>query len=243
VLSRLKPRASRKPNTRLVSTCAIKLKNFKNTDIERSRVGQLEHKLDGLLSAIQHIQANSSAPSPSQPQVNNSEAPSAPVPTQYRDQTEHTDLRLAPIADNDASDRRNSAASGSSLSLPPVEQVEGLELIPGVQITYLEAERALKEYTLAYYPHFPFVPIRPGLTAYDFNRRQPFLFRTIVQVSMPQSPHTQKSFKRWFRERIAQLVLVDQEKRLELLQALLVYLSWYAPRCFFNRLSKLVWSG
>lgn len=63
-------------------------------------------------------------------------------------------------------------------------------------------------------------------TAYDFYEKTPFLFRTIVSVAAPQAPNTQSDFKEWFRRYIAEHLVVNSERRLEILQALLVHMAW-----------------
>lgn len=64
------------------------------------------------------------------------------------------------------------------------------------------------------------------LSSYDLYEKAPFLFRTIVAVTMPQGPMMQAEFKMWFREYVAQHVVINNEARLEILQAILVHLAW-----------------
>lgn len=93
-------------------------------------------------------------------------------------------------------------------------------------MTFYEADRALNIYRSLYAPYFPFVTIPVMATAYDLYEKTPFLFRTIVSVSAPQAPNTQSDFKEWFRRYIAEHVVVNNERRLEILQALLVHMAW-----------------
>ena len=101
-----------------------------------------------------------------------------------------------------------------------------VEIIPGFRMTFYEADRALNIYRSLYAPYFPFVTVPVMATAYDLCEKTPFLFRTIVSVAAPQAPNTQSDFKEWFRRYIAEHVVVNNERRLEILQALLVHMAW-----------------
>lgn len=103
---------------------------------------------------------------------------------------------------------------------------ESVEIIPGFRMTFFEADRALNIYRSLYAPYFPFVTIPVMATAYDFYEKTPFLFRTIVSVAAPQAPNTQSEFRDWFRRYIAEHLVVNNERRLEILQALLVHMAW-----------------
>lgn len=103
---------------------------------------------------------------------------------------------------------------------------ESVEIIPGFRMTFYEADRALNIYRSLYAPYFPFVTIPVMATAYDLYEKTPFLFRTIVSVAAPQAPNTQSDFKEWFRRYIAEHLVINNERRLEILQALLVHMAW-----------------
>jgi len=102
-----------------------------------------------------------------------------------------------------------------------------VEILPGLGVTFAEADLALDEYRKVYSPQFPFVPIHPRTPAAELYGMQPFLFRMIVQVVVPQSVKTQHAAKLWFRDYIARHVVCRAEKRLELLQGILLFLAWY----------------
>lgn len=103
---------------------------------------------------------------------------------------------------------------------------ESVEIIPGFRMTFFEADRALNIYRSLYAPYFPFVTIPVMATAYDFYEKTPFLFRTIVSVAAPQAPNAQSEFRDWFRRYIAEHLVMNNERRLEILQALLVHMAW-----------------
>lgn len=112
---------------------------------------------------------------------------------------------------------------------PAPTPADSVEIIPGFTMTFYEADRALNLYRSLYAPCFPFVVVPVMVTAYELFDRAPLLFRTIVSVTTPQGPAVQADFKIWFRQYIAEHVVINNERRLEVLQALLVHVAWYSP--------------
>lgn len=236
-----------------------------------SRVGQLEEKIDGimsLLNASQQIQQNSpdsggqTPPStaaggaPSFEQNRNSihqllnpnvETNSNAAGTRIADGSEA--VSTPPSSSNFQSQARflppaglvppaSIAASAGPVPGPdspkyaaereprPLAAGEAVEIVKGFRVSLYEADRALNLFRSIYSPYFPFVVIPVMITSFDLYEKFPFLFRTIVAVTTPQSPGIQAEFKLWFREYIAQHVVVNNERRLEILQAILIYLAW-----------------
>lgn len=105
-------------------------------------------------------------------------------------------------------------------------QEEYITIVPGFQVTFDEAESALDLYRTSYVPWSPFVPIPASITAHELYESAPLLCSTILAVVMPQTAAIQKDLQQWFRQQIAQHVVVEQERRLELLQAILVFVAW-----------------
>lgn len=120
--------------------------------------------------------------------------------------------------------RTNSTASERETR--PTAAGETVEIVKGFRVSFYEADRALNLFRSIYSPYFPFVVIPVMTSSFDLLHKSPFLFRTIVAVTTPQSPAIQAEFRLWFREYVAQHVVVNNERRLELLQAILIYLAW-----------------
>lgn len=111
-------------------------------------------------------------------------------------------------------------------NLGQATQREGIEIVPGFQMTLDQADAALDLYRSAYIPYFPFVPISTEVAASELRETAPFLLRAILQATSPQTLSIQKAVQLWFREQIAQRVVIHQERSLELLQAILVFVAW-----------------
>lgn len=111
--------------------------------------------------------------------------------------------------------------------LPRKPALEHIEIVPGLETRFRDADQALDEYRNVYMPCFPFIPLPHDISAFDLHQKQPLLFRMLVQVALPQSFQSQRDVGTWFRKYIAEHIVVQQERRLELLQAILVFVGWY----------------
>lgn len=117
---------------------------------------------------------------------------------------------------------------GLTPDAPQDISTEHIDISPGFRVSIQDADSAIRLYRTAYMPYFPFVPLPVTMTASELHDSAPFLARTILQMTVPAPASVQKEAQRFFRQQFAQHVVVDQERRLELLQALLVFVAWYA---------------
>lgn len=227
-----------------------------------TRVGQLEEKIDGLVSllnASRQIQQQSSVPEPASLTRNHDTPDNAgfgqqPTPaTSTQEQPSASgnfcmlpmscihvcDGHLGNCSGHHAHDcipsnhntlQTPSSATQSSSPKSHVPAPGYIDIIPQphgyLRISMSEAERLLKLYQDDYHPKFPFVPVPRNTGAQDLFQKQPFLFRTIIQIVAPQNAAVQRAFTAWFREYIATHIVVKQEKRLDLLQAILLFIAW-----------------
>ena len=112
--------------------------------------------------------------------------------------------------------------SGSSLDLHPLNP----PALPPYNITWLQASRILSLFRSHYMLSFPFIIIDPNLTAEDVYKEKPFLFRVIMLVAAPLPEPRRAKMKRNVLAYLGQQMLVEEERRLELLQGLLVIIAW-----------------
>lgn len=77
-------------------------------------------------------------------------------------------------------------------------------------------------------PHFPFVVVPVTASIAEFRDKKPFLYMTIMMASGGQNPSRQLAMAQRIREHVSQSMLLKGEQNLDLLQGLLVYLSWFA---------------
>ncbi|OHE96889.1 hypothetical protein CORC01_07856 [Colletotrichum orchidophilum] len=189
------------------------------------RVTELEKRIDGLVTLFQTQQQSgegqglpATGPSPS------SEDPRL-MPC--------TGLTIPGVThpvSTDASPSINSAASVQDCQSMPTPEAAfasgSYHLLPGFLITAEKAEEYLSIYRTRLVPNFPFVPIEPEITARDLHNQKRFLFWCIMQAVVPQTASVQKAVDDWVRKHAAMHIIVNKEKKIELLQGLIVYIAW-----------------
>lgn len=73
----------------------------------------------------------------------------------------------------------------------------------------------------------PFVPVGDKVSFEELATSQPFTLHAILMVSSREDKTLQNSLESSFRDRILQTIMIDGEKSVDLLCALIVYLTWY----------------
>lgn len=153
------------------------------------------------------------------------------LPTHSPDAAIHrrSEIRQAPGQSNPAL----ASVTGSTAADSPIAPHIGhamasdyIDIVPGFKMTFEQADSTLGLYRSTFSPSFPFVPFPVTMTARTLYHDAPFLLRTIIQAVAPQTLPVQRSVHRWFRQVIAYQVVVEKKRRLELLQAILVFVAW-----------------
>lgn len=176
----------------------------------------IEHKLDGIMSLLdenRHLlrprDVDRAEPSPSHPFATSS-LPISPATT---DKTPTSQPTPSPYATVEAQQLREQA----------------FEVIAGFKMSFDEADAVLQEYATIMLPQFPFVPLETTSVA-NMSREQPILLKTVLFACRPPSQTIRAEFEQWFRQYISHQIVVLGAKRLELLQAIVIFLAWY-DRC------------
>ncbi|KAM5369724.1 hypothetical protein ACJZ2D_008871 [Fusarium nematophilum] len=215
--------AGRSENTcsrcsRMKITCQVPQTTQRKKRGKSTRVAQLEEKIDGivsLLAANQRIQGKG-GPSPLTPE--------SPQDTQA--QPQHA-KELPTTVDLVVEPRPTSINILDSVigdDLP--QDFSDLELFPGFRISHDQAAKGLDLYRQEYSPQFPFVPLAAACTSHELYAQSRLLFWTIMAVVSPLGDKVQMEFKAWFRKYLAEHVVVRQEKYLDIVQAILIFLAW-----------------
>lgn len=76
---------------------------------------------------------------------------------------------------------------------------------------------------------FPFVVIPEDETAESFRKRKPLLYKTCIAAAHHRNTTMQRQMSHDLLKSIAERVLVNSEKSLDLLQGILVFAAWYEP--------------
>ncbi|KAK5023578.1 hypothetical protein LTS07_009086 [Exophiala sideris] len=90
-----------------------------------------------------------------------------------------------------------------------------------------EANAMLEIYRSEMQPLFPFVVTSPDITYTELRQEKPLFVLAIMMVSCRHDQSRQIAIARKLRELISYTMLVKGERSLDILQCLLVYLSWY----------------
>ncbi|KAJ3461508.1 hypothetical protein MRS44_010061 [Fusarium solani] len=160
-----------------------------------------------------------------------------PETTQRKKRGKSTPLPLTPESPQDVPAQQPIPEDIQAVQLapdrlpPPIigrsdDDYADLELFPGFRITHDEAAKRLEVYRRDYVPEFPFVPMPDSLASHEFYSESRFLFWTILAVVSPLKEKVQMDFKAWFRKYLAEHVVMGQERSLDILQGILVYLAW-----------------
>ncbi|KAF4991988.1 hypothetical protein FDECE_13852 [Fusarium decemcellulare] len=172
-----------------------------------TRVAQLEKKIDGIVSLLAANQRKGLSPlTPESPQ----------------------DTQCQPLSEESTSNVMNVNAVTSDIVGPHEMSLDSsdLELFPGFRVTHEEAAKRLSVYRQHYAPKFPFVPMPGGISTHELYAESRVLFWTIIAMVSPLPDAVQMQFKDWFRRYLAEHIVVRQEKRIDILQAILVFLAW-----------------
>lgn len=206
-----------------------------DSQVASRRVNQLEEKIDGIMSLLsggqrgvnnqisdQHL---FSIPNTrTEPDAHSSLISNPETVRHTRVHFQQTPVTVAATSSSIAGSAAMDEATPQPDRRPtPLDEID---IVPGFRMTFNEVDAALDLYRSAYNPYFPFVPLPASMTGLEVYSATPFLLRTILQVVVPQTSAVQKTVQMWFRQSIAQYVVVEQERRLELLQAILVFVAW-----------------
>ncbi|KAF5668159.1 cercosporin resistance [Fusarium heterosporum] len=171
-----------------------------------TRVAQLEKKIDGIVSLLANQHKGLSPLTPESPQETQPQVHSNP-------HNEPVSIPpLVPIGLN-------------TISIP-TQLATDLELFPGFRVSQQQAAECINVYRRDYVPNFPFVPVPKHITPHELYAESSLLFWTILAVVSPLEEKVQLEFKLWFRRYLAEHVIVQQERTVDILQSILIYLGW-----------------
>jgi hypothetical protein len=74
---------------------------------------------------------------------------------------------------------------------------------------------------------FPFVVVPPGTSLDSLRRNKPFLLLSILTFGAKKDFKLQKALELELRKLLSKNIMLNGKKSLDLLQSVLVYLSWW----------------
>lgn len=99
------------------------------------------------------------------------------------------------------------------------------------KISDATAEEQLSTFQQAFLPFFPFVYIPSHMSASDLRREKPFLCLVIMSLTT-RSVALQVTMGTAIRQIVAQKVVVEHEKSLDILLGMICYIAWLVPHKF-----------
>ncbi|MCJ1383625.1 hypothetical protein MMC17_006739 [Xylographa soralifera] len=210
----------------------------KHRQQKTARLAQLEERVDSIVSLLisppQSVrekeqpypssgvsQLDSSVPTPSNDRL---DGLSMERPHESTNSNDH-DSRVVSYMQEDATGDLQAAAIGPG-RLPCESTQYSSEIISAFDPSPEEADILLHVFQTQMAEHFPFVVIPAGTTAQCLRREKPFLYQMIILSASGRNLWDPKACRRLVTEYLGLHVLVREEKSLDLLQGLLVYISW-----------------
>ncbi|MCJ1286875.1 hypothetical protein MMC26_006221 [Xylographa opegraphella] len=224
--------------SRLGSECTKQAAVVRNRRQQKTaRLAQLEERLESIVkllgSSQQSVQEKDPYPSPGPSQLGSS----IPVPSNDNSDGLSAVRPQEPCNPNDrnpevalysgkgSTPSPRAAAMGIS-QLPDTSPQCTSEMLFGLDLSPEQANSLLHIFQTQMAEHFPFVVIPAGTTAQAIRRDKPFLYQMIILSASSRNLWEPKACRRLVMEYLGLHLLVCEEKSLDLLQGLLVYISW-----------------
>lgn len=177
--------------------------------MRKSRVSQLEDKINDLFSLL------ASGNNTQIPRIPNNPFPLTPNSPRVHD------------IPSQAVDEYGEPCGDKSFPGDTSNDTSVYELNASFRVTREQAVEYIDIFGKEFVPHFPFVALPPMIAPYQLYSKSRFLFWAVMAAVAPMSADAQQEVKMWFRRYMAQHIIVQQEKEVEMLQAILIHLAWY----------------
>ena len=194
-------------------------KRQKKTD---SRVADLERKIDALTANLQHQHQQTAT-------------------SNGREADESADHRIPPpsLAGSKRQCDGDVKGSAPALALPLAHTTPGggADIVERGIVDMDTAGKAFHRYINDMAPSLPVVVFPSGMTVHHVRRTKPAVFHAITAAAIgPIQPSLQVGLYNDLYKRLAERIVVNGEKNLELVQALIVSYIWYDPPDRFEEL-------
>ena len=138
-----------------------------------------------------------------------------------------SDPFASPPGDTTSSSRNSDPDRSRSTSTPFTASSVPANNPPPNGLTWKEATAILGVFRRRYMPRFPCVLIDPDMTSQQLLASKPFTFRAVMLVAAPVSVSRYRKMKRNVLAYLGHRMLVEEQRHLDLLQGLLILLTWY----------------
>lgn len=184
----------------------------------------MEQRLDGILALLSSNQQNGKdAPAAIAPT-----SPMRPSPPVLSLQKIQNSVSSETIMSRQSPNSETLRASHQSqvFSFPDLAFDELADVISKGIVEFAQAEESVRFFQTKAV-NFPFVVVPPPMTLDSLRRERPFLLLSILSFSAQSNIKLQSVLELELREALSRKFVVNGEKSLDLLQGILVYLTWY----------------
>ncbi|CCD53569.1 hypothetical protein BofuT4_P136140.1 [Botrytis cinerea T4] len=206
---------------------------YHNSNVNSSRVAQLEKKLDGIVNLLQQqqqkqdVHSQDTTPAFSPLATNENILPGSPLlsepepPNQipHRDTSHLVSKPLEPSKRQSVYEKSTNACllAHANSDLEPND---------------MEIERLVKLYQMEMTARFPFVVIETGgLTGKEWVASKPVLGKAVLMAASYYNLPRQTVYETALVRDLTERIMVKRDKTLELLQTILVFCGWYHYHC------------
>jgi hypothetical protein len=187
-----------------------------------SKITRMEEKLDGLVSLIRAgVQAGSVVTSPA-------------LTGGTSDGTYHSGTPTRSPSENNSVSSKSDGYTHSTLTPLTSESTGTLHNLmhsthhEAWDFTVSEAAECLRSFQTFKLKYFPCVYIPLDTTTQQLQQERPLLWLCIMRLGSKSASRQQLIAKK-IRQLIAEAMVIESEKSIDLLLGLLVYVGWYAP--------------
>jgi hypothetical protein len=114
----------------------------------------------------------------------------------------------------------------SSPSIEPPSWCTGIRTTDAVlDLSIAEADACLATFRSFAFGYFPFIEFSPHTSAQQLQEERPFLWLNIVAITA-QSSSRQQRLGALIRQHVAQNMVIETERSIDLLLGLLAFLAW-----------------
>lgn len=201
----------------------------------QSKTAQLEQRLNSLVDLLKA--------------TNSRDLPATILNTRLSDDTGCIPSETGPMT----SDQRQASIVSGSSTLTPASSMESSRTVPVTFNQYapptcicrapipaepipLDPDEVLLHiFVTKLSQHYPFVVLRPGISAQELEATRPVLFSAIRMVSSVRSLTSMRAQSYAIMKHISEHMLIQSERSLELLQTILLVIGYYHYQCMMRK--------
>ncbi|KIW16859.1 hypothetical protein PV08_04049 [Exophiala spinifera] len=197
--------------------------------MDTRRVAELEEKIDKLTNLLTADQSPQEQPNRPDVTINHHSLPTPPLSVGLDSRPLTTATGGSCASAGNINQKGKPCIDEDAVWQTDIKSIFRTTVPPVVE------ERLFSDFRTTFNRYFPYVVIPPHETTASIRKEKPFLFRTCVSVACHADPVTQSQLAEELLRYIGERMLIKSEKSLDILQGLLVFISWYQHYNHYNQ--------